>query len=217
MKLLSKLLLLLTVLSFVSCSNSSSTPEESEVDEVVVDINEENIESSEGTMEDETSDIASLDESQIEADSMREPGEFQSGNDVVERVYDVQPNETLMIISFKLYGDYSRWKEIASLNESVLDGSTNVSSGMKLKYLSNGNDFKWNPEGNPYLIKRGDTLGSISDKVYQTPLRWKDIWHNNRPLIKDPDKIFAGFTLYYIPDEKKEAKTEEIAFNSIEQ
>lgn len=217
MKLLSKLFLLLIVLSFVSCSNSSNTTDEVALDEMAVDVTEDPVESAEEPIMEETTDIASLDESQVDAESIQEPGEFQAGNDVMEKVYEVQPNETLMMISFKLYGDYARWKEIANLNGDVLDGSTNVAAGTKLKYLSNGQDFQWNPEGNPYLIKNGDTLGTISDNVYQTPSRWKDIWHNNRPLIKDPDKIFAGFTLYYIPDEKKEVKTEEIAFNSIEQ
>ena len=40
----------------------------------------------------------------------------------------------------------------------------------------------------------------ISKKKYGTPVRWKSIWDNNKPMIKDPNLIFAGFTLYYIPD-----------------
>ncbi|MCB1073754.1 MAG: hypothetical protein KDK96_11745 [Chlamydiia bacterium] len=49
-------------------------------------------------------------------------------------------------------------------------------------------------------MKKEDTLGTISDEVYHTPKRWNEIYQNNRPLIKDPNLIFAGFTLYYIPD-----------------
>ena len=29
-------------------------------------------------------------------------------------------------------------------------------------------------------------------------INWKNIWNNNKPLIRDPNKIFAGFTLYYL-------------------
>ena len=69
---------------------------------------------------------------------------------------------------------------------------------MNLKYIAPAEEFVWNPEGLPYLIRTGDTLGIISTSVYQTSRKWKMIWENNRPLIKDPNKIFAGFTLYYL-------------------
>ena len=46
----------------------------------------------------------------------------------------------------------------------------------------------------------GETLGTISNKHYGVTKRWKDLYENNRPMIKDPNLIFAGFTLYYVPD-----------------
>ncbi len=118
----------------------------------------------------------------------------------MEKTYTVKANETLMLIAFKLYGDYLRWKELANLNSGLLNGGTSVTAGMQIRYPSNGSDFVWNPEGEPYLIKRGDTLGRISTKVYGQMSKWRKIWDNNRPLIKDPNKIYAGFTLYYLLD-----------------
>ena len=115
-----------------------------------------------------------------------------------EKSYQVQKNETLMMIAFKLYGDYGKWKELASYNRDALKGSTVVTPGMSLKYMAPAEEFVWNPEGLPYLIKTGDNLGKISTNVYQTTKKWKMIWDNNRPLIKDANKIFAGFTLYYL-------------------
>jgi len=53
--------------------------------------------------------------------------------------------------------------------------------------------------GLPYLIRRNDTLGKISNKVYGVPKHWPRIWKNNPELIQDPNKIYAGFTLYYEP------------------
>lgn len=117
-----------------------------------------------------------------------------------ERTYTVQKNETLMMIAFKLYGDYAKWKELANYNSDALKGSSIVREGMALKYMAPAEEFVWNPQGLPYLIRTGDTLGIISNSVYQTPKKWKSIWNNNRPLIKDPNKIFAGFTLYYLED-----------------
>lgn len=122
--------------------------------------------------------------------------------------YTVQKNETLMLIAFKLFGDYEQWKQLANLNRDVLGNTNNVKAGMVLKYIAPVEPFVWNPEGNPYLIKTGDTLGQISTNVYQTSKKWKLLWDNNRPLIKDPNKIFAGFTIYY-PELNRDVASEE--------
>lgn len=127
---------------------------------------------------------------------------FQAGS-MME--YKVQKNETLMMIAFKLYGDYGKWKELASYNRDALKGNTNISNGMTLKYMAPAQEFVWNPQGLPYLIRTGDTLGGISTNVYATPKKWKLIWDNNRPLIKDPNKIFAGFTIYYLENGREVA------------
>lgn len=122
--------------------------------------------------------------------------------------YSVKSGETLMQISFKLYGDISKWKTLRELNQTSLVNG-NVRKGMKIKYYVPETPFNWSPEGTPYLIKNGDTLGTISNSVYQTPKKWKKIWENNKPLVKNPNRIYAGFTLYYL--------TEGLAENSIQE
>ncbi len=114
----------------------------------------------------------------------------------VESEYTVQKNETLMMVAFKLYGDYGKWRELANMNAGKLKGSQTVREGMVLKYNAPAEAFVWSPAGNPYLIRTGDSLGGISTTTYGTSKKWKSIWDNNRPLIKDPNKIFAGFTIY---------------------
>jgi nucleoid-associated protein YgaU len=121
--------------------------------------------------------------------------------------YIVQKNETLMIIAFKLYGNYERWKDIASQNRGALKGNTSLRAGMTLNYIAPAEEFVWNPQGSPYLIRTGDTLVGISKEVYATMKKWKLIWENNRPLIKDPNKIYAGFTIYY-PESGREVANE---------
>jgi nucleoid-associated protein YgaU len=37
---------------------------------------------------------------------------------------------------------------------------------------------------------------------YGTTRKWKKIYKNNEPLVRDPNLIFAGFTLYYLPQRK---------------
>jgi hypothetical protein len=43
-----------------------------------------------------------------------------------------------------------------------------------------------------YVVVRGDTLWTISAKLFQEPRRWQEIWHWNRSLIEDPDRIYPG-------------------------
>jgi LysM repeat protein len=113
------------------------------------------------------------------------------------KTYRVQRGETLMQIAFKLYGDISKWKDIKNLNSDKMGSNTSLKANTELKYRAPASQFVWNPNGTPYLIKNGETLGTISNAVYSTPKKWKAIWENNKPLIKNPNVIYAGFTLYY--------------------
>ncbi|MGZ3787618.1 MAG: LysM peptidoglycan-binding domain-containing protein [Bacteriovorax sp.] len=111
--------------------------------------------------------------------------------------YKVQKGETLMQIAFKIYGDIGKWKDLKQMNQGKLSKNSSLRANMELKYTAPEKNFVWNPEGTPYLIKNGETLGTISNSVYQTPKKWKKLWENNKPLIKNPNVIYAGFTLYY--------------------
>lgn len=131
---------------------------------------------------------------------MNDGGGSRSGGET--STYRVEKNETLMLIAFKLYGDYSRWREIADLNSGKLGPGGQAMSGTNIKYYTDGSGFSFNPSGEPYLIKQRDTLSKISNKVYGTFNKWQSIWNNNKPLIKNPDLIFAGFTIFYPVDNK---------------
>lgn len=37
--------------------------------------------------------------------------------------YEVQKNDTLMLVAFKIYGDYRKWKDIKDWNENVVLGN----------------------------------------------------------------------------------------------
>lgn len=108
--------------------------------------------------------------------------------------YIVQKNDSLMLIAFKLYNDFGKWKQIAEWNEF---DTQNIKAGDKLRVKMTKGSQGWRPEGNPYLVKQGDYLSKISGKVYEGETKfWYEIWRNNEVLIKNPDEIYAGFTLY---------------------
>jgi hypothetical protein len=53
-------------------------------------------------------------------------------------------------------------------------------------------------EGERFLIRTGDTLGKISGEIYGTQKKWRRLWDQNKELIRDPNRIFAGFYLHYL-------------------
>jgi nucleoid-associated protein YgaU len=113
--------------------------------------------------------------------------------------YKVTRGDTLMKIAFEAYGDLYRWKEILDGNTGKIKSAGSLSPGMVLT-LSSAGSVTIERNGEKYLIKQGDTLGLISNDVYGTKAKWKRLWENNRQLIKDPNKIYAGFSLYYVPE-----------------
>ena len=113
-----------------------------------------------------------------------------------------------MKISFNLYADLFRWKEIYQLNKSKLSqGHEKLSSGMRLRVYRPGT-VVISRNGEPYLIRRRDTLSKISSGIYGTTSKWRRLWKNNLQLIHDPNRIYAGFYLYYTLDnEEQKART----------
>ena len=49
--------------------------------------------------------------------------------------------------------------------------------------------------GRSYTVKSGDTLSKIAKEHYGDASQWKKIQAANADLIRDPDKIQAGWTL----------------------
>jgi nucleoid-associated protein YgaU len=115
--------------------------------------------------------------------------------------YTVRKGDTLMKIAFENYGDLYRWREIYEANREQITDPNQVPPGTELT-LNGAGMVTIERNGEQYLIKSGETLGIISNNVYGTPRKWKRLWENNRQLIKDPNKIYAGFYLYYQPDGK---------------
>jgi len=121
--------------------------------------------------------------------------------------YQVQAGDTLMKIAFETYGDLYQWKKIFEWNRDKISDPNAVPPGVSLKLEKPSSPIAIDRNGDKYLIKVGDTLGTISDDLYGTKAKWRKLWENNRQLIKDPNRIFAGFYLYYTmtPDEQNES------------
>lgn len=115
--------------------------------------------------------------------------------------YVVKLGDTLMKIAFEKYANYLRWKDIYKINKNKISAPERMKVGTELT-IKNVKYVYIQRDGQPYLIRKMDTLKSISKKLYGTSDRWEDIWKNNPQLIRNPKKIYAGFTLYYQKPDK---------------
>ncbi|OUR92890.1 hypothetical protein A9Q84_20475 [Halobacteriovorax marinus] len=200
---LSKILILLALLTLgVSCSSKRKNVDQEATADMSQEVSAEDadfiVDSEDEDLLAEDSDDQVVEEVAASEVSESDPviAQGSSNIDIAGGDYTVQKGDTLMWISFKLYGDYRQWQHLSSMNNGVQEKSLAI--GMVLKHDSAG--FDYNPQGLPHLIKTGDTLGSISGEKYGSDKRWKEIWDNNKEMIHDPNLIFAGFTLHYLPD-----------------
>lgn len=130
--------------------------------------------------------------------------------------YTVKNGDTLMKISFEKFGNVYRWREIYDTNKNSIADYNNLKPGtlLTIKGIEYVVILR---NGKPYLIRRNDSLVKISNSLYGTPAGWKGLWANNLQLIHDPNKIYAGFTMYYLPLDKLPTKVSKIAYSNRKQ
>ena len=51
------------------------------------------------------------------------------------------------------------------------------------------------PEAQYYTVVKGDSLSKIAKKFYGDPMKYPSIFEANKPMLKDPDKIYPGQVL----------------------
>lgn len=126
--------------------------------------------------------------------------------------YRVKRGDTLMKIAFEHYGSYFKWKEIYRLNRDKMQSPETMPVGITL-VLEDVQDVSITRNGTAYEIQPGDTLKTISKKVYGSSANWKQIWKNNPELIKNPKRLFYGFTLYYAPSSGLDSNPRQPSYN----
>ena len=57
------------------------------------------------------------------------------------------------------------------------------------------------PEPVFYTVRKGDTLSAISKAQYGSANKYMTIFEANRPMLKDPDKIYPGQVLRIPPEQ----------------
>ncbi|MBC7660186.1 MAG: LysM peptidoglycan-binding domain-containing protein [Chitinophagaceae bacterium] len=121
-----------------------------------------------------------------------------SGN---EKVYIVQPGDTLGSIAGTIYGSKREWKALANLNGIKAKGR--IYPGDALKYTSNAATAAFEARFDglakaSVTVEHGDTLSKIAARVMGQSSFWKLIWRWNEATLTNPNKIAVGQTLQYV-------------------
>ncbi len=58
---------------------------------------------------------------------------------------------------------------------------------------------KKEPEAKYYTVVKGDTLSKIAKASYGDAMKYPVIFEANKPMLKDPDKIYPGQVLRIPP------------------
>ena len=51
------------------------------------------------------------------------------------------------------------------------------------------------PEAELYEVKKGDSLSKIAKRYYGDPMKYKELFAANQPMLTDPNKIYPGQVL----------------------
>lgn len=211
-------------LATVACSSSKTQPEQESPEllstessaDPVGSIPEDMLAEEEAAMDgaepeaalatDPFADLKEEEPSQSDALAVIEDGQSAPSGGLEQ--YTVKAGDTLMKVAFTLYGDIDRWRDLFDWNRDVLRQASRLEVGMSLKYETPPEGFQREQLAHSYLIKAGDTLAGIADEVYGRKMKYKKLQNFNKRLVKDPNRIFAGFTLFYdiTPQEMAEAE-----------
>ncbi len=110
--------------------------------------------------------------------------------------YIVRPGDTLADIAKRVYGSYSRWRDLASENQIADPQVIFPGDVIRFDTDSSTNDAEFAAKKS-VTVKTGDTLASISQTLFGTEGGWKYLWQLNAEKIENPNRIFAGQVLRY--------------------
>ncbi len=118
--------------------------------------------------------------------------------------YIVQKGDTLAKIAARIYGDVNKWTEIAEFTGLANPKLIYPGDVVYYQLTEKTQTFATAYEGigrSEVQVGQGDTLATISSKVYGNSSLWKLIWRQN-DKIDNPDKLVAGSKIFYVDQAK---------------
>ena len=113
--------------------------------------------------------------------------------------YVVVKGDTLGKISEMIYGDKSRWRDLAAWSGFANPHLIYPGNLVYYQYNEQSATFAQKYEGRrkaEVVVQAGDTLSTIAARVYGNPSDWVIIWRYNGH-IANPDRIEIGQKIHY--------------------
>lgn len=98
---------------------------------------------------------------------------------------NIHIDNDLATISGAAYNQATREKVILVVGNS--SGIATVDDQMTVEHVE--------PEAQFHTVVSGDTLGKIAKAFYGNAMKYPVIFEANKPMLKDPDKIYSGQVL----------------------
>lgn len=109
--------------------------------------------------------------------------------------YVVRPGDTLSEIAFRILGTSKRWRELVDYNQ--ITNPERIYPGDVIKYEKAQEGTVFADAKEEVTVKKGDSLSSISAKLFGSQKGWRYLWRLNATRIPDPNRIYEGQVLTY--------------------
>lgn len=121
--------------------------------------------------------------------AVREKAVLMVGNiDGIEKVDD-----RLTVDSVPITPTSAAMPDFSNVTGGVTSTETSIGSGAASGGLASAGGEGW--ESKTYTVQKGDTLSKVAKEFYGNANKYQQIFEANKPMLKDPDKIYPGQVL----------------------
>ena|GEM_PF-4694517 len=107
--------------------------------------------------------------------------------------YRVRRGDTLGAIAQQVLGNANRWPEIYALNRDRIARPALILPGLQLRLKGSAGPVK--VTNARYVVRSGDCLSAIAQRLLGSSTRWKGLYQLNRGKVREPRLIFPGQVL----------------------
>ena len=115
-------------------------------------------------------------------------------------VYLVKKGDTLGRIAQSIYGDKSKWRDLAAWSGFANPHLIFPGDVVYYQYTQESASFAANYETQQRMeevvVQAGDSLSKIAARVYGNPMAWIVLWRHNGQ-VANPDLIHIGMKIHY--------------------
>ena len=88
--------------------------------------------------------------------------------------------------------DSAEHAEKIALALGNVEGVGKVDNDLTVKKKAAAPEAPKAPKARFYQVKSGDSLSKIAKEYYNDPMKYNQIFEDNKPMLSDPEKIYPG-------------------------